>query len=91
MTWSQSGENSVRSSAERTGVKDFHLLVRLRVFETEQMNHPVFAFCRYADSSLSYAGIDSHPDLTHYSIYDTVVARDHAEAESTGAEFAQRH
>jgi hypothetical protein len=61
-------------------VEDFHLLVRLRVFNTEQMNQAVFAFRRYEDSSLSYTGIDSHPGLTHYGLYDTVVARDHAGA-----------
>jgi hypothetical protein len=61
-------------------VEDFHLLVRLRVFNTEQMNQAVFAFRRYEDSSLRYTGIDSHPGLTHYGLYDTVVARDHAEA-----------
>ena len=57
-------------------VEDFHLLVRLRVFNTEQMNQAVFAFRRYEDASLSYTGIDSHPGLTHYGLYDTVVARD---------------
>ena len=57
-------------------VEDFHLLVQLKVFNTEQMNQAVFAFRRYEDSSLSYAGIDSHPGLTHYGLYDTVVARD---------------
>lgn len=57
-------------------VEDFHLLVRLRVFNTEQMNQAVFAFRRYEDASLAYTGIDSHPDLTHYGLYDTVVARD---------------
>jgi hypothetical protein len=57
-------------------VQDFHLLVRLKVFNTEQMNQAVFAFRRYEDSSLAYAGIDSHPGLTHYGLYDTVVARD---------------
>jgi hypothetical protein len=57
-------------------VKDFDLLVRLRVFNTEQMNQAVFAFRRYEDASLSYTGIDSHPGLTHYGLYDTVVARD---------------
>ena len=31
-------------------VEDFHLLVRLRVFNTEQMNQAVFAFRRYEDS-----------------------------------------
>lgn len=57
-------------------VEDFHLLVRLKVFNTEQMNQAVFAFRRYEDSSLAYTGIDSHPGLTHYGLYDTVVARD---------------
>jgi hypothetical protein len=56
-------------------VKDFHLLVRLRVFNTEQMNQAVFAFRRYEDASLRYTGIDSHPGLTYYGLYDTVVAR----------------
>ena len=57
-------------------VDDFHLLVRLRVFNTEQMNQAVFAFRRYEDASLAYTGIDSHPGLTHYGLYDTVVARE---------------
>ncbi|MPZ23180.1 MAG: restriction endonuclease [Dehalococcoidia bacterium] len=57
-------------------VNDFHLLVRLKVFNTEQMNQAVFAFRRYEDASLRYTGIDSHPDLTHYGLYDTVVAVD---------------
>jgi len=57
-------------------VKDFDLLVRLRVFNTEQMNQAVFAFRRYEDASLSYTGIDSHPGLRHYGLYDTVVAVD---------------
>ena len=55
-------------------VKDFHLLVRLKVFNTEQMNQAVFAFRRYEDASLRYTGIESHPGLTHYGLYDTVVA-----------------
>ena len=55
-------------------VKDFHLLVSLRVFNTEQMNQAVFAFRRYEDASLRYTGIDSHPGLTHVGLYDTVVA-----------------
>ncbi|MHB8706689.1 MAG: restriction endonuclease [Coriobacteriia bacterium] len=59
-------------------VKDFHLLVRLRVFNTERMNQAVFAFRRYEDASLRYTGIDSHPGLTHYGLYDTVVAREEA-------------
>jgi len=57
-------------------VKDFHLLVRLKVFNTEHMNQAVFAFRRYDDASLRYTGIDSHPGLTHYGLYDTVVARE---------------
>ena len=57
-------------------VKDFHLLVRLRVFNTTQMNQAVFAFRRYEDASLSYTGIASHEGLTHYGLYDTVVAKE---------------
>ena len=57
-------------------VKDFHLLVRLKVFNTEQMNQAVFAFRRYEDASLRYTGIESHAGLTHYGLYDTVVAMD---------------
>jgi hypothetical protein len=57
-------------------VKDFHLLVRLKVFNTEHMNQAVFAFRRYEDASLRYTGIDSHPGLTHYGLYDTVVAKE---------------
>ncbi len=55
-------------------VKDFHLLVRLKVFNTEQMNQAVFAFRRYEDASLRYTGIESHPGLSKYGLYDTVVA-----------------
>ncbi|MEQ9564541.1 MAG: hypothetical protein RLN85_01745, partial [Pseudomonadales bacterium] len=51
-------------------VQDFHLLVRLKVFNTEQMNQAVFAFRRYEDASLRYTGIDSHEGLTHYGLYD---------------------
>nr|WIE93430.1 restriction endonuclease [Mesorhizobium sp. WSM4875] len=57
-------------------VADFHLLVRLKVFNTERMNEAVFAFRRYEDASLRYTGIDSHKGLTHYGLYDTVVARE---------------
>jgi hypothetical protein len=57
-------------------VKDFHLLVSLKVFNTEQMNQAVFAFRRYEDASLRYTGIDSHEGLTHYGLYDTVVAKE---------------
>jgi hypothetical protein len=57
-------------------VKDFHLLVRLKVFNTEQMNQAVFAFRRYEDASLRYTGIDSHEGLTRYGLYNTVVAKE---------------
>jgi len=57
-------------------VQDFHLLVRLKVFNTEQMNQAVFAFRRYEDASLRYTGIESHTGLTHYGLYDTVTARE---------------
>ncbi|MBW6511211.1 MAG: GIY-YIG nuclease family protein [Desulfuromonadaceae bacterium] len=57
-------------------VKGFHLLVRLKVFNTEQMNQAVFAFRRYEDASLRYTGIESHEGLRHYGLYDTVVAKE---------------
>jgi hypothetical protein len=55
-------------------VDDFHLLVSLGVFNSLHMNQAVFAFRRYEDASLSYTGIDSHPGLRRYGLYDTVVA-----------------
>jgi hypothetical protein len=55
-------------------VKDFELLKSIGVFNATHMNQAVFAFRRYEDSSLSYTGIDSHPRLRHYGLYDTVVA-----------------
>lgn len=64
------------STKNLTSPKDFHLLVRLKVFNTEQMNQAVFAFRRYEDASLCYTGIESHEGLTHYGLYDTVVARE---------------
>ena len=57
-------------------VKDFNLLVSLGVFNSTHMNQAVFAFRRYEDSSLSYTGIDSHPRLRSYGLYDTVIAVD---------------
>jgi hypothetical protein len=57
-------------------VADFHLLVGLKVFNTEQMNQAVFAFRRYEDASLRYSGIESHAGLTHFGLYDTVVAKE---------------
>ena len=57
-------------------VKDFDLLRSLGVFNATHMNQAVFAFRRYEDSSLSYTGIDSHPRLRSYGLFDTVVAVD---------------
>jgi len=48
----------------------------MKVFNTEQMNQAVFTFRRYEDASLRYTGIESHRGLTHYGLYDTVVARE---------------
>ena len=53
---------------------DFRLLVELNVFNAPHMNQAVFAFRRYEDASLSYTGIESHPNLRNYGLYDTVVA-----------------
>ena len=69
-------------------VKDFHLLVRLKVFNTEQMNQAVFAFRRYEDASLRYTGIESHDGLSHYGLYDTVVAKEEQVPVQTSS---QRH
>ena len=55
-------------------VEDFNLLVTFGVFNSSQMNQAVFAFRRYEDASLLYTGIDSHPDLRHVGLFDTVVA-----------------
>jgi hypothetical protein len=57
-------------------VKDFHLLVNLKVFNTEQMNQAVFAFRRYEDASLRYTGIESHEGLSYIGLWDTVVAKE---------------
>jgi hypothetical protein len=57
-------------------VKDFELLKSIGVFNATHMNQAVFAFRRYEDASLSYTGIDSHPRLRHYGLYDTVIAID---------------
>jgi len=43
---------------------------------TEGMNGAVFAFRRFEDASRRYTGVDSHPGLAHYGLYDTVVARE---------------
>lgn len=57
-------------------VQDFQLLVSLNVFNSTHMNQAVFAFKRYEDASLSYAGIESHQGLKAIGLYDTVVAKE---------------
>jgi hypothetical protein len=59
-------------------VKDFELLKSIGVFNATHMNQAVFAFRRYEESSLSYTGINSHPKLKHYGLYDTVIAIEEA-------------
>ena len=66
-------------------VDDFNLLVSLNVFNSAHMNQAVFAFRRYEDASLSYAGIDSHEGLHHFGLYDTVIAREAVETSVPGA------
>lgn len=56
-------------------VADFHLLVILKVFNSEQMNQAVFAFRRYEDASLRYTGFESHKGLSRIGLYDTVVSK----------------
>lgn len=55
-------------------VDDFNLLVSLNVFNSTHMNQAVFAFRRYEDGSLSYAGIDSHNDLKRIGLFYTAIA-----------------
>ena len=55
-------------------VADFNLLVNLGVFNSIHMNQAVFAFRRYEDASLHYAGIRSHPEQKRMlGLYDTVI------------------
>jgi hypothetical protein len=69
-------EPQLFKSVTGLSVKDFELLVSIGVFNATHMNQAIFAFRRYEDSSLSYTGIDSHPKLRNYGLYDTVVARE---------------
>lgn len=48
----------------------------LNVFNSTHMDQAVFALRRYEDALFSYTGIDSHEGLTHFGLYDTVVARE---------------
>jgi hypothetical protein len=53
------------------------------------MNQAVFAFRRYEDASLRYTGIESHAGLTHYGLYDTVVAKERNSSDSDGSPFVR--
>jgi hypothetical protein len=54
-------------------VKDFELLVSLGVFNSALMNDAVYKFKRYEDASLSYTGINKHPE-DKVGLYDTVIS-----------------
>lgn len=53
--------------------KDFELLVSLGVFNSALMNDAVYKFKRYEDASLSYTGINKHPEYK-IGLYDTVIS-----------------
>jgi hypothetical protein len=54
-------------------VKDFELLTSLGVFNSALMNDAVYKFKRYEDASLSYSGINKHPE-DKIGLYDTVIS-----------------
>lgn len=56
------GVGSARPGEADQVREDFHLLLRLKVFNTEHMNQAVFAFRRYEDASLYYTGVRVTPD-----------------------------
>ena len=54
-------------------IPDFDLLRGLGLFNSAHMNDAVRTFRRFEDASLSYAGVDSHEDLRHWGLFDTVI------------------
>lgn len=56
-------------------LKDFKLLVSLRLFNDALMNMAVLNFKRYEDASLSYTGIDKH-EGERVGLWDTVADAD---------------
>ncbi|MDF7641315.1 DEAD/DEAH box helicase family protein [Bifidobacterium sp. ESL0784] len=54
---------------------DFRLLVSLNLFNGERMNDAVYKFKRYEDASLSYAGINKHPEDERVGLFDTSITR----------------
>ena len=59
-------------------LKDFKLLVSLRLFNDTLMNMAVLNFKRYEDASLSYTGIDKH-EGERIGLWDTTVENIHTE------------
>lgn len=55
-------------------IPDFDLLRGLGLFNSAHMNDAIKTFRRFEDSSLSYAGVDSHEGLRHWGLFDTVIA-----------------
>lgn len=57
--------NHTEYASQQAGltVQDYHLLVRLKVFNTEHMNRAAFAIRRYEDASLRYIGFVSSINL----------------------------
>ena len=51
-------------------VKEFELLVSLRLFKGALMNDSQYKFKRYEDSSLSYTGINKH-EGENVGLYDS--------------------
>lgn len=52
------------------------LPLKWTVFYIEQMNKVVVDYMRFEDTSLGFTGIESQEGLSHYGLYDTVVARE---------------
>ena len=69
-------------------LKDFSLLVSLGVFNSDLMNDAVYKFKRYEDSSLEYAGINTHTG-TVVGGWDTVMDIAAGKEEPAGKEEAQ--
>jgi hypothetical protein len=55
-------------------VADFHLLVILKVFNTERRSNAVLLFRSCDDASPRYTGLESRDGLTRYGIYNTIVS-----------------
>lgn len=56
-------------------VEDFEMLLNLNIFNTERMDQAILAFKHYEDASLRYTGINSHDNINHYGLLDTLVEK----------------